>query len=113
MPKDGYTASIPRSYPGVGHRRRSISRRVAGFITRGGLGVGGLRVLVASHVSRSGKAEAVERYGENVIVTETRVLSCFDRSPSPGTTLLAPNWCRGWWQASRSHAGSGRSSGAL
>ena len=29
--------------------------------------------LVASHVSGSGNAEAVERYGENVDVTETRV----------------------------------------
>jgi hypothetical protein len=32
-----------------------------------------LPVLVASHVSRRGEGEALERDGENVVVTETRV----------------------------------------
>ena len=49
------------------------SRRLGGFVPDRPSGLCGLRVLVASHVSGSDKIEALERYGENVVVTETRV----------------------------------------
>jgi len=54
----------------------SLCRRPGGFVPCGSSGWCGLRVLVASHVSGSGKVEAVERYGENVVVAETVLTGC-------------------------------------
>ena len=72
MARDGYPASVPVR-PGADHRPRHFVGGSVGSFRVGRRDCAGLRVLVASHVSGSDKVEAVERYGENVVVTETRV----------------------------------------